>query len=179
MHDKLRALIPEFDLIEDQDLREKTLSAFSAAMTAGGWQPEDLDRMPFTILMDPSPATMLQQIRAVVQTCLAIARALREGHPDDPRMHANNDILLAGAILHDCGKFVEFEEKDGKFGLSRSGELLFHPFSGMALAHEAGLPEEVLHAIAYHSKEGDGRRITLEAIIINHAHFLNVEPFKI
>jgi len=179
MHTELTRLIPEFDLIENQELRARVLDAYVAAIEAGGWKPEDLKRMPFTLLIDPCPATMLEHIRGVTKVALAIADALEAAHPGKPQMKANRDLLLASALLHDIGKLLEYEEKNGKFRVSSSGKLLRHPLSGMGIARTAGLPEEVQHAVAYHSHEGDKNRATLEAIIINHADFLNFEPFKI
>ncbi len=179
MHDKLMELIPEFNLFEDEELKTKTLIAYENALTEGGWQPEDIPRLPFTLLIDPSPATMLQHIRSVTQMALSIADTLRKAWPDNPKMHANHDILLAGALLHDVGKFVEYKESNGKFIKARSGELLRHPISGTAIAKVAGLPDEVQHMIAHHSHEGDKARATVEAIIINHADFLNFEPLKL
>jgi putative nucleotidyltransferase with HDIG domain len=179
MHTELTELIPEFNLFEDEELKLDTLNAYVDALEAGGWKPEDLKRMPFTLLINPCPASMLDHIRGVTRLAIAIADALELAHPDKPQMKANRDVLLAGALLHDVGKLVEYEEKDGKFVVSEAGKLLRHPLSGMGIARAAGLPEEVQHAVAYHSHEGDKSRATVEAIIINHADFLNFEPFKL
>jgi hypothetical protein len=61
---------------------------------------------------------------------------------------------------------------------SREGELLRHPISGAAFAFAHGLPQEVVHIIAAHSKEGDGTQRTIEAIIVNHADFVNFDVLK-
>jgi len=179
MNEKLIELIPEFDLFADDELKKKTLLAYANALAEGGWEPDAIPSMPFTLLIDPSPATMLEHIRGVVNVALAIAEALKKAHPDNPKMHAHHDILLSGALLHDVGKFLEYEIRDGKYVKSRSGKLLRHPLSGTGIAKVAGLPDEVQHMIAYHSHEGDNARATLEAIIVNHADFLNFEPLKL
>jgi putative nucleotidyltransferase with HDIG domain len=179
MHNELIELIPEFKLFSDSDLKTDTLNAYVDALDSGGWKPSDLKRMPFTLLIDPCPATMLDHIRGVTRLALAIADTLELVHEGTPAMKSNRDILLAGALLHDVGKLVEYEEKDGKFVVARSGKLLRHPLSGMGIARAAGLPDEVQHCIAYHSHEGDKNRATIEAIIINHADFLNFEPFRL
>ena len=46
MREKLLDLIPEFNLIEDADLREKTIRTWELAMEEGGWTLDDLARMP-------------------------------------------------------------------------------------------------------------------------------------
>jgi len=179
MHEELIRLIPEFDLFTDEELKKKTLLAYANALAEAGWEPDVMESMPFTLIIDPAPATMLEHVRGVVNVSLAIAEALKKAHPDNPKMHARHDVLLAGALLHDVGKFLEYELRDGKYMKSRSGELLRHPISGTGIAKAAGLPDEILHMIAYHSHEGDKARATLEAIIVNHADFLNFEPLKL
>jgi putative nucleotidyltransferase with HDIG domain len=96
-----------------------------------------------------------------------------------PRLDINRDHLLAGALLHDVGKLLEFREEGGAFVKSELGRMLRHPFSGAALAYELGLPPAVVHVVATHAREGEGARATPEAIIIHHADFMNFEPFKL
>lgn len=176
MKDKLLSLIPEFKLINNPKLKEAVLKVFEKAITQGGWQPEDLDKMPFTLLIKDCRISFLRHTRGVVQTCINAAKVLREVYGNEARV--NMDYLIAGAILHDVGKLLEFK-KDGKgFSKSRSGEYLRHPFSGLAIAYGKGIPDEVLHIIAVHSKEGDGGYRSPEAVILHHADFTNFEIFK-
>ena len=42
--------------------------------------------------------------------------------------------LLSGAILIDVGKLLEYEKTEGKLVQGRDGQLVRHPFSGVALA---------------------------------------------
>jgi putative nucleotidyltransferase with HDIG domain len=88
------------------------------------------------------------------------------------------DTAIAGAILMDVGKLVEYEKVDGKAVQSRKGKLLRHPFTGVALAMECGVPDDVCHIIAAHAGEGNLVKRTTEAIIGHHADFMAFEPFK-
>jgi len=88
------------------------------------------------------------------------------------------DLLIAGAILIDIGKLIEYDKVDGKLVTSKAGHLLRHPFSGVSIADRFGLPYEVQHIIAYHAKEGDLAKRNVEAIIVHHADFVSFEPFK-
>ncbi len=88
------------------------------------------------------------------------------------------DLLIAGAILIDVGKLLEYDKVDGNLTTSKAGKLLRHPFSGVSIADRFGLPPEVLHIIAYHAKEGDLAKRNVEAIIVHHADFVSFEPFK-
>ncbi|MCH8300653.1 MAG: hypothetical protein IIC39_08960, partial [Candidatus Marinimicrobia bacterium] len=55
------------------------------------------------------------------------------------------------------------------------GKYLRHPFSGVGLSFRHDLPDEVMHIIAVHSKEGEGFQRTAEAIIFHHADFTDFE----
>jgi putative nucleotidyltransferase with HDIG domain len=89
------------------------------------------------------------------------------------------DTVIAGAILADVGKLLEYEiGADGKARQSERGEALRHPFTGVALALECGVPDEVCHVIAAHAAEGDQVRRSTEAFIVHHADFMAYLPFK-
>lgn len=176
MKEDLLKYIPEFNLIKDLDLREKVLKVWEIALRAGDWEIKDLQRMPFTLLIDPCPANMIEHIRGVVNVSVNAAEALRSIYKD--KVKINEDYLVAGALLHDIGKFVEYREKNGKFVPSNLGKLVRHPISGVGLCYNQNIPEEVMHIIASHSWEGDHSKRTPEAIIVHHADFTNFEQFK-
>lgn len=169
--------MPEFQLIREPILQEKTLSVWDEAMEKGNWDIADLLQMPFTLLIERTPVNIITHTRAVTSCSLKIADALLEEYKD--RMKINKDFLLSGALLHDVGKLFEYEKEKGIFKKSKEGHLLRHPISGAVFAAKFGLPQEILHIIACHSKEGDGARKTVEAVIVNHADFVNFETLKI
>jgi len=177
MEDKIKELLPELADIGDAALRDKVVAAYKAALERGGWRPEDMARMPSTLLIDPAPATYLEHTRAVTRCAAAIAAVMAETYGS--RLNINRDHLVAAALLHDVGKLLEYREEGGEFVKSELGRMLRHPLSGAALAQEFGLPPEVTHAVATHAREGEGARATAEAIIIHHADFINFEPFKL
>ena len=114
--------------------------------------------------------------RTCVQLAVDIARRMQENFGD--AISIDMDILTAGAILIDIGKLQEYALVDGKLVTSDAGKIVRHPFSGVAVADRFGLPPEVLHIIATHSKEGDLGHRTVESIIVHHADFVSFEPFK-
>jgi len=177
MRKKLLSLMPEFLFIKDTILQEKTINVWEEAIVTGNWDTSDLLEMPFTLLVEQTPVNIITHTRAVTSCSLQIANVLLEEYKD--RVMINKDFLLSGALLHDVGKLFEYEKENGIFKKSAAGELLRHPISGAAFAYKFGLPQEVLHIIACHSKEGDGARKTVEAIIVNHSDFINFETLKI
>ncbi|MFW6140322.1 MAG: HD domain-containing protein [Acidobacteriota bacterium] len=177
MAKKLLSLMPEFQMIKDQKLRNQTIEIWQQAMEKGKWTVEDLEKMPFTLLIRDTPVSLIKHTQAVTLCSAQIADVLLEKYGE--QIPIDRDILLSGALLHDVGKLFEYKRENGKFVKSREGELLRHPISGAAFASRFGVPDEVLHIIAAHSKEGDGARKTVEAVIVNHADFINFESLKI
>lgn len=173
----LLKFIPELSLFKDERLRDKVVAAFADALAMGGWKPEDMAEIPFTLLIKGCPASFLDHTRRVTNTALAIADSLSASWAGEGAMQPDRDILLATALLHDVGKLLEYQRmEDGSYKKSACGKLLRHPVSGAGLCMKHGLPDRVVHGVMYHSHEGDEVRATLEAVIVNHADFLNFEP---
>jgi len=177
MNEDILKLIPEIKLIDDPGLRELTLTVWAEAVKRGGWTADDLLQMPFTLLIKNVHVSLIDHTRAVTRTSLQIAEVLGEGYKG--KVAVQRDVLLAGAILHDVGKLLEYRKEGGKVLKSDMGKDLRHPFSGTALAFGKGLPSAVCHLIAVHAKEGDGARRNPEAHIIHHADFANFESLKV
>jgi putative nucleotidyltransferase with HDIG domain len=177
MRKRLLELVPEFDLIQDKDLREKTVRVWEVAMQRSGWTPDGLLNMPFTLLINPCPANFLEHVRAVTLTAYRSALLFDEIYGD--RVPINLDHLVAGGLLHDIGKLLEYEGRnDGATVQTDYGKLMRHPFSGAALAYEFGLPMEVQHMIAAHAGEGDKVKRSPEATLINKADFMSFETLR-
>src|SRR5262249_9473476 len=92
----------------------------------------------------------------------------------------DKDVLIAGALLADVGKMLEFD-KDAKGNVIKGqfGEMLRHPFSGVALCYKHGIPPEVMHIIATHSHEGDKVERTIESWIFHQADFIDLDIAKV
>jgi len=158
--------LPEIAQIENEDLREKTLMTYEAATKRGGWS--SLHDIPFTLLIPGLDRDYVDHVRRVTSSARAVA-ATR----DDLDM----DIVTAGALLHDVGKLLEYEPVVPVVK-SDFGKLVRHPVSGAALAMEFDLPDEIVHLIAAHSKEGEAVSRTAEAILIHHCDFIDFEIEK-
>ena len=177
MSKQLQSIMPEFQLIKDLELQNTTLKVWLEAMRKTRWTIEDLMAMPFTLLIRHTPVNILAHTRAVTRCSIQIADVLIKEYGE--KIAVNRDFLISGALLHDVGKLFEYERRDGEFVKSEAGKLLRHPISGAAWAARFDIPQEILHIIAAHSKEGDGARRTVEAVIVNHADFVNFESLQI
>ena len=176
MKDKVKKIWPEIEWIKDKELREKTLDCWVYAVEKSVLTPEDLEVIPFSLLIKDCKVSFMNHKRTCVQLSVDIAKRMKENFGDE--IQINMDLLIAGAILIDVGKLLEYDKVDGKLTTSKAGKLLRHPFSGVALADRFDLPPEVQHIIAYHAKEGDLAKRSVEAIIVHHADFVSFEPFK-
>ncbi len=171
----VRRLWPELDWITDSALRRAVMRTWIRGFELSPLSPEDLERIPFTLLVPDCPTTFMQHKRCVVHIARQAAESMREFMP---ALAIDMDTVIAGAILADVGKLLEYESAGGKTIQSRRGKLLRHPFTGVALAVQCGVPDEVCHIIAAHAAEGDLVKRSTEAIIVHHADFMAYEPFK-
>ena len=177
MRETIRRLWPEIDWIEDLQLREQVTETWVRALERSPLTAEDLNRIPFTLLVPDCPITFMEHKRCVVHIARDSARAMQEFM--GRALPVNMDTVIAGAILADVGKLLEYElGPEGKSRQSERGEALRHPFTGVALALECGVPDAVCHIIAAHAAEGDLVKRTTEAFIVHHADFMAFLPFK-
>jgi putative nucleotidyltransferase with HDIG domain len=177
MREAVAKLWPEIQWIERPNLREQVTRTWVKAFERSPLKPDDLNKIPFTLLVPNCPTTFMEHKRCVVHIARHSAEAMREFM--GRALLIDLDTVIAGAILADVGKLLEYElGPDGKCRQSERGEALRHPFTGVALALECGVPEEVCHIIAAHAAEGDLVKRTTEAFIVHHADFMAFLPFK-
>ncbi|MFH0982162.1 MAG: hypothetical protein V2A79_11545 [Planctomycetota bacterium] len=173
MREQVLKLLPEIQEIQDRTLREKVIAVWCESIARGGWEPQELTQIPFTLLAGEIEMRFIEHIRSCAKMCIAMERVLKEVW--GARVPIHRDTLLAGSLLADVGKPLEYAKKDGKIVKGRSGNMLRHPFSGVGLCWKHDLPEEVMHIVATHSKEGDHVQRTIESIIFHHVDFVDFD----
>lgn len=178
MTEEIKKLWPELEWITDPDLREKTARTWEVALERSVLTSDDLNRIPFTLLCGPDlKVTFMDHKRCVVHVARDAGMKMNEFFRNE--LPVNMDVLISGAILADVGKMLEYElDANGKAVQGKYGQYLRHPFSGVSLAEECGIPPEVCHIIAAHAHEGDLVKRTTEAYIVHHADFMTFLPFK-
>ncbi|MBU0765793.1 MAG: HDIG domain-containing protein [Bacteroidetes bacterium] len=171
-------LWPELEWIRDGKLREKTAKTWELALEKSVLSPEDLNTIPFTLLCGPDmKVTFMDHKRSVVHIARDAGQKINDFYHGE--LTVNMDVLIAGAILADVGKLLEYElDANGKAVQGTYGKYLRHPFSGVTLAEQCGVPAEVCHIIATHAGEGDMVKRTTEAYVVHHADFMTFLPFK-
>jgi putative nucleotidyltransferase with HDIG domain len=174
--ESVERLWPELDWIEDSELRDQVTRTWVLAFERSPLEPQDLEEIPFTLLIPDCPATFMEHKRCVVH----IARRSAEAMDDflGRALTIDMDVVIAGAILADVGKVLEYDRVEGEAVQSARGQALRHPFTGVAVAMECDVPDEVCHIIATHAAEGNLVTRSTEAWIVHHADFMSYEPFK-
>lgn len=157
----------ELSWIKDSDLKNKVLQVWLAAADMGGWR--NLGDVPFTLLIENS-GKLIEHTKRITNLAKAVFDLRNES--------INLDFLIAGALLHDVGKLLEYRYLDGKFVKSEYGKKFRHPVSGALLAKQFKLPDEVILIIYAHSHEGDNLKRSPEAVIVNHCDFIDFEIKK-
>ena len=107
MRDILKRLWPELDWIVDLQLREQVTQSWIKALEGSPLNADDLNRIPFTLLVANCPITFMEHKRCIVhiarESALAMQAFMGRALPIDL------DTVIAGAILADVGKLLEYE----------------------------------------------------------------------
>ncbi len=162
-------LFPELDEIQDNILKSQVDKTWVQAIKIGNWK--ELRNIPFT-LMHATTSNLIDHTRQVTNLAIKIGNAWNSNNPE----FINMDLLIAGGILHDVGKLLEYERVDGKVVLRKNA--IRHHYSGVYLAGEQGLPDKILNCIAYHGQGIDPSLRCREAIILHHCDFIYFELDK-
>jgi putative nucleotidyltransferase with HDIG domain len=162
---RVREALPELEWIDDPDLREGVVEAWTLGLERGGWR--DVTDVPYA--WNIHEVSNVEHVRGVARIARDAARTQREFHGADPDL----DVALAAALLHDVGKCYEYvahvdddllTEPDPRYAT----EEVPHSLSGYALAHEVGCPLGVQRAIPHFIGEVPSR--TLEAELVKSAN---------
>ena len=179
--ENIAQLFPDIMAIADASLRDKVAAVWDESITTGcggkGWTFDELRAIKFTLLAGDIDMRFVEHLNSCVKQCMAIADVLGSVFGD--RVPINRDYLIAGALLADVGKLLEFD-KDAAGNVIKGpfGEALRHPFSGVALCYKHSIPCEVMHIVATHSHEGDKVQRSIESIIFHHADFVDFDIAK-
>ena len=176
MRETVARLWPELEWIADAALREATARTWERALAESPLSADDLETIPFTLLVPNCQVSFMAHKRCVVHIARRAAESMQAFM--GAALPIDLDTVIAGAILADVGKLLEYEKVEGKSRQSQRGRYLRHPFTGVALAMACGVPDRVCHIIAAHADEGNLVKRTTEAFIVHHADFMSFLPFK-
>lgn len=163
---QVKDAFPEIEDISDQDLRAKTITAWTLALERGGWR--DIYDIPYA--WNIPNVSNVEHVRGTLRIAVETASIQRDFHSADPDL----DTIRSAVLLHDVGKCYEYVDyvDDDKLGDERDPEyangVIPHSLSGYAIAHEVGCPLSVQRAIPHYKGEISDR--TLEAELVKSAN---------
>jgi 23S rRNA maturation-related 3'-5' exoribonuclease YhaM len=165
---RLHELIPEFGLIGDVQLRKIVERIWQQLWERSDY--DDIEQVPVSLTV---PYPQLRHTQAVVRMALAVADIAAEVHGTK----VDRDVLIAGALLMDISKVVEY--RPGRDGNERTplGDRLPHGTATASLALEAELPLDVIHIVLAHSPNGGKHPSTVEAHILDWLDQLDLNNF--
>jgi putative nucleotidyltransferase with HDIG domain len=177
MRSEVERLWPELEWIGNFELREQVTHTWAIALARSPLTAADLERIPFTLMVRNCRTTFMDHKRCVVHIAKRSAEAMQQLM--GTTLSLDLDVIIAGAILADVGKLLEYEVgPDRQSRQSAMGRALRHPFTGVALALECGVPPAVCHVIAAHAAEGNLVQRSAEAWVVHHADFMAFDPFR-
>lgn len=168
--EQIGQLLPEINEIKDIGLRERVIDAWLLALQESDW--ERIDSLPFI----PGRAefiTTIQHCRGVARIGMAIARAILNGKDVAPGVTIDADVVIAGCLLHDVGKLLEYTPNSSG-EKTPLGRYMIHHILGTYVAIKVGLPAEVVHCIESHREAVSFKR-SYEAKIVNYSDILHAE----
>ena len=179
---ELYELVPEFMLVRDPDLREKCAQVWLEAIKLGGWEEKGIENLPMLVNLNRQdmPSKGFMHLRMVARSGAVMTRRVI---PWLGQYRAcNPDYVVAGALLHDVGKFLELVLNalgmpvyNVKYGMFK------HTQSGAYLCKKHGIPDEIVQGVANHSTMQTsltGKRMCPEAALIKGSDLFAVRYFS-
>jgi putative nucleotidyltransferase with HDIG domain len=163
-------VLPEIELIKDSDLKEKTIAIWQKAVTDGQW--ERIENIPFYPKIPAKKVNLVMHVRAVTYSSLKAAENMKITYGYE----INLDFVTAGAILHDVCKALEFSPQGGE---SSIGNLTTHGASGVHLCMQMGMPVEITHIVASHTKRMGLHPKTIEGIIVHYSDHCDAQAIAL
>src|SRR5215472_3674594 len=126
---EIAKLFPSLLKIKQKSLREKVAAVWNEAITSGcggkGWTLAELRAVKFTLLAGDIDMRFVEHLNSCARQCVAIADVLKRSFRCS--IPINRDHLIAGALLADVGKPLEYDkDASGKVVQGKFGQQLRH-----------------------------------------------------
>jgi putative nucleotidyltransferase with HDIG domain len=161
-------LLPELELIGSAELRARVVEIWVECWRESAWAaPDQAPKSP----LEPRGASLVTHTRGVTRQALASAEIAFEVHG----VGYDRDLLIAGGLLHDVTKLVEWGPAPGGAAATARGALVQHAVYGAHKAWQKGLPDELVHVIVSHSDQSAMRPATWECALVRAADLIDSE----
>ena len=176
----VRKELPELELIQDTVLRNLAVEAWSVSLSKYGFSAiSELQGSGAYDILVLKEGTQVDHLRGVTRIALAIAREFAAIYPD---MLIDFDAIIAGGLLHDVGKPIEYNctnrHQWTEHPEIEGSPAVRHSVQGYHICSLVGLPLKIAHIVGSHSKEGGFIHRSLEASIVHTADELYWNTLK-
>ena len=178
----MKELIELAEKIQDKELRKKVIDYIKNPTPSHKdfqkYPVEKIDKVhtPFSVgNLGTAMRDVLKHTISVTEVCIQTADSLQKNFG----LKVNKDYLIAGAVLHDVMKVVEWKMQAS--GPKHTGVLLDHSMLGVAELYRRDFPEQVIHIVASHFGEGGTTPPrSYEALIVHYVDaMLSLAEFQI
>lgn len=164
--DYVTRVFPEVGQISSAELKRKVIEIWIDVWRESPWERiEDVPKNPENVGDRP----LATHIRSVTQQALACAELVKNLHGID----YDRDVVLAGGLLHDVSKLVEYQPAPEKATSSPRGKLIQHAVYGAHKAWEKGLPDDIVHIVISHTHNSGKRPNTWECVLVHYVDYLD------
>ncbi|MFX1514554.1 MAG: phosphohydrolase, partial [Promethearchaeota archaeon] len=78
MREYIRSTFPEINQIKEEEIQEMVISAFEKAMEIGKWEKNELEQIPFTMLIQDLDTSFVEHTRVVTRLAIAAGKELEK-----------------------------------------------------------------------------------------------------
>src|SRR5213595_41499 len=144
---EIAKLFPSLMKIKQKSLREKVAAVWNEAIITGcggkGWTFAELRAVKFTLLAGDIDMKFVEHLNSCALQCIAIADVLKRAFRCS--IPIQRDYLIAGALLADVGKPLEYDkDASGKVVQGKFENKVRHPFSAAAPPNKNDIPGKVM-----------------------------------
>lgn len=168
----VRRLFPLVEQIKDSSLKDKVIETWLRLWDESKW--ERIESVPFMAEMELSKCSLVQHINFVTEGAQDIGHLVH----DKFQLPVDFDVLLAGALLHDASKLVEFEPKGDGAQKTDFRNKITHGAYGAHIALNVGLPMDVVHLIITHTPRTTLMPCLLEGVILSYVDYLAFDTIR-
>lgn len=143
--------MPEINLIHSADLQRKCIACWKQVLEMGGWEEKGVRNCSLGVglVAEDCPEKSIDHCRRVVRVCETVWNEIGGWANEIGKL--DHDTLIAGAVLHDIGKFLEYDYQDGKGCHAKNGHFFRHVIGGAYVAKLNDLPDEIVYIVLAHS----------------------------
>ena len=170
--ERVKELLPEIDMIKDQELREKTALIWKEAFEESTW--DKLEDAKFNPI---SPGvTLITHTRSVTHGAIELAKV----HARFFDFQYDEDELLAVCLLHDVCKLLEQDgDPDGTSHKNKIGKTIQHGFFSGYYAKKYGLSNSIIATVVAHTGNSKTPLRTPEGVILLYADLFDADCHRL